>query len=155
MADGTGLVTFGVLAPHRLVYGFDSFEGFPEPSIDDASVRGATKGEYREYTISLVQRALVNAGVTNVKLVRGFISETAPRFSDPIALLYIDLDLHGGYKDALTVLAPLVVKGGIIAFDEYGEEKWPGATKAVDEWLEVHPHVLHKSIHSNKYYLKV
>jgi len=38
--------------------------------------------------------------------------------------------------DSLTNLWPHVEVGGIIAFDEYGEgDTWPGARRAVDEFL--------------------
>ena len=52
-----------------------------------------------------------------------------------IALLHLDLDLYEGYKYALEIFWDQIQIGGIILFDEYRDPKWPGATKAVDEFL--------------------
>ncbi|NDG09881.1 MAG: hypothetical protein EB112_04210, partial [Actinobacteria bacterium] len=53
----------------------------------------------------------------------------------PIAFLHIDLDLYEGYESALKLFYEQVVTGGVIFFDEYNAEAWPGATKAVDEFV--------------------
>ena len=40
-----------------------------------------------------------------------------------------------GYKYSLKLFFDQVSIGGIVAFDEYNEVKWPGATLAVNEFL--------------------
>src|ERR1017187_6372620 len=52
-----------------------------------------------------------------------------------IALLNLDVDLYEPTKAALESLYPLVVSGGIVLFDDYGWEQWPGASRAVDEYF--------------------
>src|ERR1035438_7201264 len=52
-----------------------------------------------------------------------------------IALLNLDVDLYAPTKVALETLYPLVLKGGIVVFDEYGWEQWPGESRAVDEYF--------------------
>ena len=75
-----------------------------------------------------------------VTLVKGYFHQTLQRYAGPqIALLHIDADLYHSYKVILETLWPQVAVGGIVAFDEYQEpENWPGARKAVDEFLESH-----------------
>ena len=55
-------------------------------------------------------------------------------------MLYLDLDIYASYKAALEGLWDKVAPGGIVAFDEYNkpmdQAKWPGATKAINEFLE-------------------
>lgn len=136
----------------RTLHGFDSFEGWPEPTSFDASPRNPTKGEWR-VSEEMVRIRLEESKIIQefpwleIRIVKGFFSITLPNFRRPIAFLHIDADLYPGYRDAMKFLFPLVSEGGVIAFDEYREfpnlpeygmgttEKWPGATKAVDEFL--------------------
>ena len=72
-----------------------------------------------------------------IKLV--FDSKTInPIPKEKIALLHIDLDLYEGYKYSLEIFWDQIQTGGIILFDEYNEIEWPGATKAVNDFLHTH-----------------
>ncbi len=158
VAYGNGLITFASLAKlegkNRQVYGFDSFEGFPTPSIFDKSHRASMKGEYGDANQNYVARVVRNANVGPVHLVKGYVEDTAKDYHGKISLLYIDLDLYEGYKSVLETMFDKVVPGGIIAFDEYDEPKWPGAKKAVDEFLATLPkkYELKKAPHIHKFY---
>lgn len=101
----------------------------------DVSYRNPKKGELatKEDWILIILKGS-QLSTPNIKLIKGYFKDI--KFNKPIALLHIDGDLYQSYKDALTVLFPLVVKGGIIIFDEYNEPAWPGATKAVDEFFQ-------------------
>lgn len=137
----------------RKLFGFDSFEGWPEPDKSDESPRNPKKGEW-SVAEEMIRKKLVDAGINKafpnlkVSVAKGFLGETLPRLPHfDIAFLHIDVDLYEGYRDALKYLWDMVVVGGIVAFDEYLEfpnkpeysngtiEKWPGCTKAVDEFL--------------------
>ncbi len=52
-----------------------------------------------------------------------------------ICLLHFDLDIYAPTKFGLEQLFPLVVKGGVVAFDEYGVIPWQGESAAVDEYF--------------------
>jgi len=135
----------------RKIYGFDSFEGLQnfhkEDGKQDPSV-GKTVGGYSAATVREEVEALVRitnqdnmvAGVERCALVIGDIKETLPRFLDDnpgfrISLLHLDVDLYEPTKLALEQLYPLVVKGGVVVFDEYGLVPWQGETNAVDEYF--------------------
>src|SRR5208282_5220870 len=45
-------------------------------------------------------------------------------------------DLYLSTRDALAFIAPRLVSGGVIVFDDYGGYDSPGVTKAVNELLE-------------------
>lgn len=143
------MLAFLARAQKRTLYGFDSFEGFPEPSEADRSWRNPQQEEWRvrqaEVWELLSDTGLLYGPVKDWPILRhGFFRETL-REEDPrlIALLHLDCDLHDSYRDALAYLFPRVVAGGIVMFDEYrefskshpDEEKWPGATKAILEYL--------------------
>jgi hypothetical protein len=75
-----------------------------------------------------------------IELVVGDVEETVPDYvrRNPglrIALLHFDVDLYRPTRVALEQLWPLVVPGGVVAFDEYGIPPWEGESRAVDEFF--------------------
>lgn len=149
----------------RTVWGFDSFEGFPEPSIEDTSARNPKKGEWKNITPSVLEdilfrRCQVPADQKKrLRLVAGFFDATLPKAQiGPIALLHLDVDLYASYKTCLEELYSKVVPGGLILFDEYKQgnvqEVFPGAAKAIDEFLADKPEKPQLDPIANKYYLR-
>lgn len=146
-------------AKKRALWGFDSFEGFPTPAVEDMSVRNPKKGEWSGTSPDDIREVLTTAGISaefmseSVHLIPGFFEDTLSQYTgDPIAFLHIDTDLYESYKLPLATLVPLVSKGGVVMFDEYGHEKWPGATKAVDEFLVGTNWKLEKHEKGDRYY---
>lgn len=128
----------------KKVYGFDSFQGFPEPTIKDASdIHIPKKGHYKTGQESVVN-FLKKSGLpgdfleNNLVIVEGFFNESLKKYNgNQVALLHIDADLYQSYMDCLSYFYPKVAPGGIIALDEYHErKKYPGAKKAVDEFFD-------------------
>ena len=147
---------------NRKIYGFDSFEGFPNPSVHDDSVRLAKKGQWNVRSLKEPSSQISGWGMArnfrqnNVHLIKGFVENSVPTFSenkDDIALLHIDLDLYQGYKIVLDRLYPNLALGGVICIDEYQEIKWPGSTKAIDEFLTLNPDLKLIKHNSGKHYL--
>lgn len=145
----------------RDLWGFDSFEGFPEPTAEDASARNPKKGEWSGVSPENILSVLRVAGIPEdfilhrVHLVKGFVEDTLRQYDrTPIALLHIDLDLYQAYTVTLEMLVPFVAKGGVVLFDEYGVTRWPGATKAVDEFLQKHPYLLRQHPSGKFYFIK-
>ncbi len=156
VAYGQSLVVWSTLAKaegrNRQVYGFDSFEGFPSPTIEDVSERNPKKGEFNDATQKRVEVMLKKAYVPMPILIKGFFKETLPPFKEKIAILYIDVDLHDSYKTVLENLYEQVVPGGVIGFDEYKTPAWPGATKAVDEFFVEEKKNIQKGEYSGKHF---
>lgn len=142
----------------RKVWGFDSFEGFPSPSPEDAGEKQPEAGRWRvpiEEPLRLLSSLGIRASVVDsqnpvppddaeVYLVKGFFDDTLERWApNPIGLLSIDADLYRSYLSCLENLFPRVFPGGVVAFDEYHDvEGWPGARRAVDEYFEGDPPVI-------------
>jgi hypothetical protein len=129
----------------REIIGFDSFEGFTAISANDA--KDVHNSDFSD-TSDVLLRNLIAAHdknrpvghVPRAQLVKGDACETIPHFvaQNPhlmIALLILDFDLYAPTKAALTHLLPLVVKGGVVAFDELAMAKWKGETIAFKEFL--------------------
>ena len=147
--------------PKRKLWGFDSFEGFPEPSMHDQSIRNVQKGELNVMTKSRVLETLRAIGIhpeileRQVSLVEGFFEKTLPKAKiEKIVLLHLDVDLYESYKTCLKELYPKVVPGGAIVFDEYADDvkKWPGAKKAIDEFFGDKKSLIQKDPATGKYY---
>ncbi len=146
----------------RTLWGFDSFEGFPSPGKEDESVRNPKKGEWSGTAPEDILGVLRTAGIdrdfieNQVRLVPGFFEASLGQYTgDPIAFLHIDADLYESYRDVLQAFVPYVSTGGVVLFDEYGHEKWPGATKAVDEFLQGTPwRLTHHQVGDRWYFVK-
>lgn len=129
----------------RRFVGFDVFGRFPEAEFgpDRAELerqlpvdgdRGIARDE--------LARILRQQGLAeNVDLIEGDVRATIPTFlaahqEMSFAIVNIDLDLFEATKAALEQLFPRVVRGGVVILDDY--EGFPGAKKAVDEYLAAH-----------------
>lgn len=119
----------------RKLYGYDSFEGFPEPSEEDVSPRNLQKGE-RKIEREKVYELFEKQNLTMPILIKGFFSNTLPNAHHTIALLHLDVDIYQSYMDCLTYLWDQVSEGGIIIFDEYKHKNYPGATKAIEQFCK-------------------
>lgn len=146
-------------AEQRILWGFDSFEGFPDPAVEDASARNPKKGEWSGTSPDSIREVLRVAGIgkdfieKQARLVPGFFTKSLSQYDGkPIALLHVDADLYESYRDVLTALVPHVSPNGIVLFDEYGHDKWPGATKAVDEFLKGTPWKLEYHKEGDRWY---
>lgn len=133
----------------RKVWGFDNFAGFGEleaaDGAPDARV-GKIPGGFAPDSEARLRDAIAIFDADRfipykprVELVKGNIEETVPQWvaDHPgvrISLLHFDCDLYRPTMVALKHLYPLVVTGGVVAFDEYGIAPWEGESKAVDEF---------------------
>jgi hypothetical protein len=150
---GFGLMTWAhlsaVLEPANLtrrIYGFDSFEGFPEVTDRDRNPRlSPAPGGLRADSYAELQ-ALIHVydadrflgHIDKVHLIKGDVVKTVPEFVAQnqhlvVSLLFLDLDLYEPTRTAIDQLLPRIPKGGIIAFDELDNPIWPGETAAALE----------------------
>ncbi len=147
---------------NKKYFGFDSFEGFPEPSEEDISQRNPKKGDWGHTDENYVLNNLIKIGFDetdfkNIKFIKGYFNKTLKdqkNLIDQICLLHLDCDLYQSYKDSLEFLYPKVVKNGLIIFDEYLDQNdFPGAIKAIDEFFGENIKNIQKCNASGKYYI--
>ena len=74
-----------------------------------------------------------------IRLIKGWFNDTLSKYDGQIALLHLDCDLYASYMLALTTFYEKVVSGGVILFDEFDDERWPGARKAIEEFFSDKP----------------
>jgi len=157
--SGSGLMAWAqlsaILEPMafwRRIYGFDTFEGFPSVSAEDASrskssasrVGDLNDGGYEDLVecVKLFDQNRFLSQFPKVFPVRGDFCLTGEQFlkDNPhllVALLYLDFDLYEPTKKALELFLPRMPKGAILGFDEVNNPEWPGETLAVLECLSI------------------
>jgi hypothetical protein len=136
---------------HKKVVGFDNFRGFGELDAKDGAsdsqvqkvAGGFDSGGFEtalEDAIAIFDADRFIPYKPRIHLVKGDIEQTVPAYVTEhpgmrISLLHFDADLYRPTKIALEHLWPLVVPGGVVAFDEYGIPPWEGESRAVDEFF--------------------
>jgi len=116
------------VAPNKIIYGFDSFQGLPTqpepvPGHDFSDVRYVD-----------VLRFLLP--IKNVVLVPGLFEDTLPCFrGHSFSCVILDCDLPDSYLTALNCLYSTVVVGGVIVLDEYFSVKYKGVRFVVDQFF--------------------
>lgn len=128
----------------RRIYGFDSFEGFPEVGPKDTNAvalhqDGGLMADSHDELVELIaqyDQDRLLGHIDKVHLIKGDVCQTIPIFLEKhphlvISLLFLDLDLYEPTKKAIESFIPRMPKGGVIAFDELDNPMWPGETLAL------------------------
>jgi O-methyltransferase len=120
-------------------YGFDSFEGLPEPTGEDAGSAWA-RGQLNT-PLEETRRRLAEFPFCELRV--GWIPQTfAGLEAQRFRLIHIDVDLAEPTRDSLEFFYPRAVAGALFLFDDYGFHSCPGARRATDEFLRDKPEVL-------------
>jgi O-methyltransferase len=122
---------------------FDSFEG----GLSDKSPQDENK-LYAETSESIAQQKRVFASNKDkvqatlaefpfVELYEGWIPDRFNEVEDRrFSFVHIDVDLYQPTLDSLEFFYPRLDAGGLVVVDDYGFSAFPGAKRAVDEFLQ-------------------
>jgi O-methyltransferase len=158
IAMGAQLAAMKLAAPHKLAWGYDSFQGIQLAGRHD-DVQPGKEGTL-DLNRALPDNLLVSSGVTSharkdveahlkewgftldgFRLVEGWIQNTVihpENQPDKIAILRLDMDVHDPTLVALKFLWPKLVTGGILIIDDWGYSGIQTALKtffkAIDYW---------------------
>jgi len=122
------------------VFLFDTFAGMPH---HDMALDGRWEvGSFSDTSEESIRSMF--AGNDRVSVHAGVFPDDA---GDVLAgawlrFVHLDVDNYASYADALEYLYRIVVPGGILVFDDYGEDCCPGAKAAVDEFFLGHAQVV-------------
>jgi Macrocin-O-methyltransferase (TylF) len=149
---GFGTMTWAklsaILEPENLtrrVYGFDTFAGFPTIALPDHTTDMPQVGDLASSSKDELERLIEQfdadrylGHIPKVQLVQGDIATSMPAFLDLnphllVSLLFLDADLYEPTATALRHILPRMPRGGVVAFDELDNPKWPGETMALLE----------------------
>ena len=95
----------------RELFLFDTFTGLPQEGPTQQMAAGA---------FSNTNKDLVQGWMPNAKIFPGLFPNTLTSEVKDLAFVHVDCDLLGGCTAALERLWPLMVAGGIMAFDDWG-----------------------------------
>lgn len=122
---------------------FDSFEGgLPKKVEKDKNLRKdlTEKQIQSESDVFKSTEDEVISCLSNFKFVYPYKGWIPDRFNEVenklFQFLHINVDLYEPTKDSLDFFYPRLVENGAIICNDYGSCKFPGAKKAVDEFLE-------------------
>lgn len=141
----------------RIVYGFDTFEGFPSTELEDGQF--CNKGDYSvplgyekqlERLLALQESFAPMNEVKKFQLIKGNATNTIDTWleSNPhaiISMAIFDMDIYQPTKDCLSKIIPRLTKGSLLVFDELNCDVFPGETLAVNEVLGLNNLRLQKS----------
>lgn len=104
----------------RKLHVFDSFQGLPEPSGEDERHKVLSLNEVHHYKKGGLCGPLdeVKANITAYGAIDacvfwpGFFNETMPKFNQPVALAFCDVDLVDSLKTCIEHIWPLLQDGG-------------------------------------------
>lgn len=144
-AGGTSALLAGVIKKYsrrpRKIYSFDTFEGMPAATKEDAhqgtpaDATGWGQGTCAAPIDSLVEAATKVGAQELVQPVKGLFAETLPPTKaqiGQIAFLHVDGDWYSSTMDVMSNLYDQVVPGAPIQVDDYGF--WEGCKKAMEDF---------------------
>ncbi len=127
----------------RKIIGFDAFGKFPTQNIeaDEKIARSHDVAAGLGIPKEELEKVLAYKKLSNTELIGGDINQTLPAYLEKhtelkISFIHVDVDVYQPTKLILDLLYEKVVKGGVIAFDDYGSIH--GETAAADEFLAQH-----------------
>ena len=125
----------------KLLWIYDSFEGLPEKTREDSSVAG---DQFKAGELLVTKREVIEkfkrSGLKIPRIRKGFFENLEETdIPEKISFAFLDGDLYGSIKTSLKLVENRIEKGGIIIVHDYNNPELPGSSKAVDEWLKIHP----------------
>ena len=120
-----------MLAPNRVLYLFDTFEGFPNQDLD-----GRSDDRFQDTGIDLVKSLIGN--MDNIEIRKGYFPETAQGLENEIfAFVMLDADLYMPTLKGLELFYNKLSPGGYIFLHDYSASTPDGheTYKAVNDFM--------------------
>lgn len=139
--------------PRPHLFAFDSFEGLPEPCGIDRDVHQGWRKGAMAVSLQAFHEVMVEQGARpaiDYTCIAGYYDLTLrgkhPRDYgiEQVAMVMVDCDLYASAVECLSFIAPALVNGSILAFDDWFCFKGRsdrGEQKAFTEFLAAHPHL--------------
>lgn len=148
----------------RKIVGFDTFEGFLDPSAKDGkepsvakNAYSVTKG-YEKYLGELLHLQEQESPLAHLKkheIIKGDASKEIGGYfkrqpETIVALAYFDMDLYEPTKKCLSSIRERLTRGSIVGFDELNESSFPGETMALKEVLGLGRYAIRRFPHNTR-----
>lgn len=97
---------------------YDSFEGLPEMELNDREAEKYNKGEYKGMLEEVKRNITAYGCIQACEFRKGWFKDTLPSHTEPIALLFIDVDLEPSLNACVKNLWSHLSHGGHLFTDE-------------------------------------
>lgn len=125
-----------LLFPDRILYLFDTFEGFDERDLskeEKMGFAGAAKKEFADTSEKIVLEKLPHPERAVIK--KGYFPQSAKDLqSVQYAFVSLDADLYAPIYEGISYFYPRMSQGGVIFLHDYGNQRFPGASRAVEDY---------------------
>ena len=155
----------------RIIFGYDTFEGMPEPTKNDKDFKNINASKYfskknkvenfksfnSQISLDEVKNNFVRitGDANNLNLIKGKTQETLKKkynLPNKIAILRLNTCFYESTKFELQILYDKLQRGGYLIIDDYGY--WKGAKLAVDEFFKNNKKHLHFVDHTCRFLVK-
>ena len=141
----------------RVVYGFDTFEGFVDvhdkdggfPKVGDYASQEGFESTLNQI-LALLESFPPHSHLKKYELVKGDATKTIDKWLEDnphaiISMAIFDMDLYEPTEQVLRKILPRLVKGSLLVFDELNHRHFPGETRALDEVIGLNNLRLHRN----------
>lgn len=154
---GGSLREIALNLPHKLVWGFDTFEGLPQSGWKEGEILSVG-----QFAVSMEEvEASLRPEIPNFKLVKGVFpqrkllvkdsqemwvkfGDDPPDYPTRVCLAHLDVDYGKSIIECLDWLASISCP--FIVIDDYGWKDCPHVKPAVDNWLYQRSYVIHTPV---------
>ena len=118
---------------NKKIYGFDTFEGFPE--LDKQKNPTWKAGQLNDAPFEQVKKYIND---DNVILIKGVFPETVKDIPEntQFSFIHIDTDLYEGTLAGCEYFYDKIIPGGVLLVDDYGFLSCPGVDHAINEFFD-------------------
>ena len=126
------------LAPRRELYLLDTFQGFPSDEVNSDAVSGISH-HFQDVSVEQVRDFVGHS--EHIHWVVGRFPDSAGSIpaDERFAFVHIDCDLYRPAQAALEYFYPRMSQKGLIVVHDFASGRWPGVTRAVNEFLADKP----------------
>jgi O-methyltransferase len=124
--------------PDRLLYLFDTFQGFDDRDKSTEIKQGYSSGSQDFSDTSIKKVLAIMPFPDKCKPVQGFFPDSAKGIDDVFAFVSIDTDLYEPVLEGIKYFYPRLSKGGYIFIHDFNNDNYKGARKAVEDYCRVH-----------------
>jgi SAM-dependent methyltransferase len=124
----------------KVVYCFESFEGLTTLNAQDGD-RRHLEGRYKSTREALEDMIALHELQDDICIHQGRIEQTLPAVLEAhkalsFSFIFCDVDLYAPTRSLLDHVHTRLVPGGVMVFDEWNHDEFPGEGIAVNEFLQ-------------------
>jgi O-methyltransferase len=98
---------------------YDSFEGLPPPEEGDLYAKDEATGLLKVELDDVRENVRRYGAVERCTFRKGWFSDTLPHHTEPIVLMFLDVDWQASLDDCITNLWPHLIDTGYVFIDEF------------------------------------